>query len=270
MTTSTKISYKSAIKEIEKILHSIENQDLDIDELRMERLRRTDAWHIIEGSIPSLDVTLVRSSGASRLSARLSLTPLESKILDLVDGNRTVRDIVQAMNSTAFEVCQVLYRLSGAEVVRLKQRRGEADEHQVRRVLLVDSDEEELCPAITEILTELHAGVEIRCQSDTFNRIPYIIKIFQPDTILIDVHLDGFDTTKLVKLLRHSGEFQTIRIIGMGTDLGDADIRQLYRIGFNGFLPKPFLAEQLTEFFTQSTTHEIPSFQTEDSGDTNN
>ena len=56
----------------------------------------------------------------------------------------------------------------------------------------------------------------------------------------------------------------------MGTDLGDADIRQLYRIGFNGFLPKPFLAEQLTEFFTQSTTHEIPSFQTEDSGDTNN
>jgi CheY-like chemotaxis protein len=243
--------------------------DLDIDELRMERLRRTDAWHTIEGAIPSLDVMLVRSSGASRLSARLSLTPLESKILDLVDGNRTVRDIVQAMNSTAFEVCQVLYRLAGAEVVRLKQRRGEADGHQIRRVLVVDSDEEGLCPTITEILTELQAGVEIRCQSDTFNRIPYIIKIFQPDTILIDVHLDGFDTTKLVKLLRHSGEFQTIRIIGMGTDLGDAEIRQLYRVGFNGFLPKPFLTEQLTEFFTQSNANDTPHFRNGDRGGTN-
>lgn len=243
--------------------------DLDIDELRMERLRRTDAWHVIEGAIPSLDVKMVRSSGATRLSARLALTPLESKILDLVNGNRTVRDIVQVVNSTAFEVCQVLYRLTGAEIVRLKQRRSEGSERRFQRVLVVDSDETYLCPAITDILTELHASVEIRCQSDSFSRVPYLIKIFQPDTILIEVHLDGFDTTKLVKLLRHSGEFQSVRIIGMGADLDDAEIQQLYRVGFNGFLPKPFLAEQLTEFFTHTTMDDTPPLQAGDSGDTN-
>ncbi|GEM_PF-1154238 len=243
--------------------------DLDIDELRMERLRRTDAWHIIESVIPSVDVTIVRSSGSAHLSARLSLTPLESKIFDLVDGQKTVRDIVHQMNSTAFEVCQVLYRLLGAEVVRLKQRRGEISERQLRRVLVVDSDGEGLCPAVTEILTNLHSGVEIRCQSDSFNRVPYLIKIFQPDTILIEVHLDGFDTTKLVKLLRQSGEFQSLRIVGMSEDLDDAEIRQLYRVGFNGFLPKPFFAEQLTELFATTTSDATPPLQTGGSGGNN-
>ncbi|MEN8165298.1 MAG: response regulator, partial [Acidobacteriota bacterium] len=243
--------------------------DLDIDELRMERLRRTDAWHVIEHVIPSVDVTMIRSSDSARLSARLSLTPLESKIFDLVDGDRTVRDIVQQINSTAFEVCQVFYRLLGAEVVRLKQRRGEINERQIRRVLVVDSDGEGLCPAVTEILTDLHAGVEIRCQSDSFNRVPYLIKIFQPDTILIEVHLDGFDTTKLVKLLRQSGEFQSLRIIGMSEDLDDAEIRQLYRVGFNGFLPKPFFTEQLTELFADTTSDATQSLQTGDSAGNN-
>ena len=41
--------------------------DLDIDALRMERLRRTDAWHVIEDVISSLNVTMVRSSGGERL-----------------------------------------------------------------------------------------------------------------------------------------------------------------------------------------------------------
>lgn len=239
--------------------------DLDIDELRMERLRRTDAWHVIESVIPSVEATMVRGSGAARLSARLSLTPLESKIFGLVDGERTVREIVHLMNSTAFEVCQILYSLIGAEVVRLKQRRGEISERHLRRVLVVDSDGEGLCPAVAEILTELHAGVEIRCQSDSFNRVPYLIKVFQPDTILIEVHLDGFDTTKLVKLLRQSGEFQSLRVIGMSQDLGDAEIRHLYRVGFNGFLPKPFLAEQLTELFADTTSDATPFLPVGDS-----
>lgn len=232
--------------------------DLDIDELRMERLRRTDAWHVIESVIPSVDATMVRSGGAARLSARLSLTPLESKVFGLVDGERTIREIVHLMNSTAFEVCQVLYRLIGAEVVRLKQRRGEVNDRHPRRVLVVDSDGEGLCPAVAEILTELHAGVEIRCQSDSFNRVPYLIKVFQPDTILVEVHLDGFDTTKLVKLLRQSGEFQSLRVIGMSQDLGHAEIRQLFRVGFNGYLPKPFLTEQLTELFADTTPDATP------------
>jgi len=226
--------------------------DLDIDKIKMERLRRTDAWHMIEASIPSLDVTMVRSRNAERLSARLSLTPLESKILGLVNGTRTVQEIVDIMNSTAFEVCRVLYRLVGAEVIRIKQRRGDIEGHEARRVLIIDTDREDLCPAITEILSGVFSGLEIRCVTGNFNRIPYIIKIFQPDTILMEVHLPGFDTTKLVKLLRHSGEFQSVRIIGMATDIDDAEVRQLYRIGFNGFLPKPFLPEQLTAFFVHA------------------
>ena len=87
------------------------------------------------------------------------------------------------MNSTAFEVCQVLYRLVGAGLVRLKQRRGEVGERRVQRVLVADPDGASLWPSIAEILSERHAGVEIRCQSDAFNRLPYVIKIFQPDTL---------------------------------------------------------------------------------------
>ena len=74
----------------------------------------------------------------------------------------------------------------------------------------------------------------------------------------MEIDLEGFDTVKLVKLLRQSGEFQTVQIIGMGSDLEDARIQQLYRIGFNAFLLKPFLVEELTELFAVTAAEDLP------------
>ncbi|MCD6332790.1 MAG: exodeoxyribonuclease VII small subunit [Bacteroidales bacterium] len=55
MTTSAKISYKSAIKEIEKILHSIENQDLDIDELTGQLKRAFELIRICKKKLTSTE-----------------------------------------------------------------------------------------------------------------------------------------------------------------------------------------------------------------------
>jgi len=55
MTTSAKISYKSAIKEIEKILHAIEDQDLDIDELTGQLKRAFELIRICKKKLTSTE-----------------------------------------------------------------------------------------------------------------------------------------------------------------------------------------------------------------------
>jgi len=230
--------------------------EFEVDELKMERLRRIDAWHLIEKLIPSLDVVFIRSGRAGRLASRLSLTPRESRVLDLVDGENSVRSIIEKTNSSAFESCQILFRLAGAEIIHIKIRRGEQDRQRPKRVLIVDPDGEHICPAISDILTRIHEGLDVRCHDSAFNRVPYVIKMFQPETLLIDTDLEDFDVMKLVKLLRQSSELQGIRIIAMASDKDEEEILQLYRVGFNSFLPKPFLPEELEDLFSVENDHD--------------
>jgi CheY-like chemotaxis protein len=218
---------------------------LSPDEVRMARLRRADAWHVIEEVIPSLDVVLIRAAEAARQTARLCLNPVEESLLALVDGVRPVRDVVTESSGTTFDVCRVLYRLVEGGVVRIKHKRGEGSPARIRRVFVVDSDVERVYPGVVEALSELEQGIEVRCHRESLNRIPWAIRVYQPDALLLDVRLDGFDGVKLVKLLRHSAEFHSMQIVATGEGLSDEEDRHLRRVGFSRVLPKPFLADQL-------------------------
>lgn len=218
---------------------------LSTDEVRMARLRRADAWHVIEEVIPSLDVVLIRAADAARQAARLCLDPVEESLLALVDGTRQVRDVVAESGGKTFDVCRVLYRLVEGGVVRIKLKRGEGGAASIRRVFVVDSDVERVYPGVVEALSELEQGIEVRCHRESLGRIPWAIRVYQPDALLLDVRLDGFDGVKLVKLLRHSAEFHSMLIVATGDGLSEEEERHLRRVGFSSVLPKPFLADQL-------------------------
>lgn len=87
----------------------------------MEGFRRVDEWRAIERTLGSFDTVLLRDDLAfGRLDLK-KLPPREKAVLDMVDGQRTVRNIASAGFMSTFDVCVIVVQFLEARVLR---RRG--------------------------------------------------------------------------------------------------------------------------------------------------
>ncbi|HEX2882879.1 MAG TPA: DUF4388 domain-containing protein [Polyangiaceae bacterium] len=87
--------------------------------LLMEGFRRVDEWRRIEGSI-DFDEVLFQDTAVIERAGRDKLTVQESSILDAIDGQRTVRQIVDQVPANTFDVCRILYQFMSSRLVRRK------------------------------------------------------------------------------------------------------------------------------------------------------
>jgi hypothetical protein len=81
----------------------------------MEGFRRVDEWRLMEGSFDFDDV-LVRDEAGERVVS--DLTDTERAVLDAIDGARTVRLVVDAVEASTFDVCKILYQFLSSRLVR--------------------------------------------------------------------------------------------------------------------------------------------------------
>jgi hypothetical protein len=99
--------------------------------LLMEGVRMIDEWPIIEKKIPSFDIVYEkdpdhkeRAAGQGGLpgeEGRPDLKPKEETILNLVDGMRTVQEIIDVGKQGEFESCKNLYSLLSVGLIRPTQ-----------------------------------------------------------------------------------------------------------------------------------------------------
>ncbi|MEM6733803.1 MAG: DUF4388 domain-containing protein, partial [Myxococcota bacterium] len=90
------------------------NFELTIDELLMEGFRRVDEWGLIEDAIPSFEcVPVQRDAATDRLTAD------ELHVLQSIDGESTVRAVLDRASLGTFEGARILYRLVSLRVVTL-------------------------------------------------------------------------------------------------------------------------------------------------------
>jgi tetratricopeptide (TPR) repeat protein len=82
---------------------------LSVDGLLMEGARRVDEWSLIEKKIPSLDLVFVL--GRDPHAESVVLSPTQEKLLPLLDGSRTVRELAQDAGLVEFETGKALYEL---------------------------------------------------------------------------------------------------------------------------------------------------------------
>jgi hypothetical protein len=87
---------------------------ISTEELIMEGSRRLDEWNRIEKKIPHLDVVFRMKTMQGREAAQISLTPEEWMVLTYVDGERTVRQIVELTGMSTLQTCKILYGLIGS------------------------------------------------------------------------------------------------------------------------------------------------------------
>ncbi|MCK5796552.1 MAG: response regulator, partial [Deltaproteobacteria bacterium] len=91
---------------------------LSIDEVLLEGYRRVDEWHLIELEVENLDQVFLRNEEALAQLGRGRLSREELAVLELVNGKKTVKDVVRSSRMGTFEVSRMLYRLLAVKLVR--------------------------------------------------------------------------------------------------------------------------------------------------------
>ncbi len=87
------------------------------ESLLLEGARRVDEWGLIEKKIPSFD--LVFHADRVRLhESEATLTPAQRTVVNLLDGERDVRAIIEDSGLSEFEIAKALYGLVSASFVR--------------------------------------------------------------------------------------------------------------------------------------------------------
>ena len=90
---------------------------IPVEAVLMEGARRIDEWSQIQTRIPHLGI-VPRLSAAD--GGSLDLHPDEWSILAVIDGDRDVREVAQAIGRPEFEVAKTLFGLAAAGVVGLE------------------------------------------------------------------------------------------------------------------------------------------------------
>jgi hypothetical protein len=96
--------------------------------LLMEGVRMIDEWPIIEKKIPNFKIVYEKVPGQEATSgdgdapsgdgSRTDLSPKEKTVLNLVDGMRTVQEIIDVGKQGEFETCKNLYGLLSVGLIR--------------------------------------------------------------------------------------------------------------------------------------------------------
>jgi CheY-like chemotaxis protein len=88
--------------------------------LVVEGFRRIEEWQFIERTLGAFTSPLYPDRAMVESGERLRLSKVEQYVLGLVDGERTIREVVASSNLSTFETCRVLAMLIGASFVRRK------------------------------------------------------------------------------------------------------------------------------------------------------
>ncbi len=91
---------------------------LPVASVVMEGFRRVDEWRLVEAGLGNFDSVLLADPSAVQAVGVDRLAKSEQKLLEMVDGERTLREIVEHSHMSSFDACKILFQLLEARLVR--------------------------------------------------------------------------------------------------------------------------------------------------------
>ena len=91
---------------------------LPVASVVMEGFRRIDEWRVVEAGLGSFEAVLLADQMAVDAGGIERLPKPEQRLLEMIDGERTVREIVDASHMSSFDACRILFQLLEARLVR--------------------------------------------------------------------------------------------------------------------------------------------------------
>jgi hypothetical protein len=91
---------------------------LPVASVVMEGFRRVDEWRLVEAGLGNFEAVLQKDPVAVEAAGVDRLAKPEQRMLEMVDGERTVREIVEQSHMSGFDACKILFQLLEARLVR--------------------------------------------------------------------------------------------------------------------------------------------------------
>ena len=91
---------------------------LPVASVVMEGFRRVDEWRVIEAGLGAFGSVLQKDPAAVEAVQIDRLAKAEQRLLEMVDGHRTLREIVAHSHMSSFDACKILFQLLEARLVR--------------------------------------------------------------------------------------------------------------------------------------------------------
>jgi hypothetical protein len=93
---------------------------ISTESLLMEGARRIDEWSRIADRVPSLACVPVLAPVSDEGAPKMDLLPGEWEVLAMIDGDKDLRQIAEALVRSDFDVARIVYGLVSTGVVELK------------------------------------------------------------------------------------------------------------------------------------------------------
>ena len=91
---------------------------LPVASVVMEGFRRVDEWRVVEEGLGNFESVLQADTVAIDAADVARLPKHEQRLLEMVNGDRTVREIIEQSHMSSFDACKVLFALLEARLVR--------------------------------------------------------------------------------------------------------------------------------------------------------
>ena len=130
---------------------------LSSQSLLMEGIRRSDEMAMIEEVIPQDDAVPVRRDSAPKTD----LSEFEGKVLALVDGRRTVSQIIRGSKRGDFEAKRALYDLARAKFIEVRVPGESAKQDPKQRMLDAISEYNQIFTQLYQDMKAYAAGIDV-------------------------------------------------------------------------------------------------------------
>jgi hypothetical protein len=97
-------------------------EEIDPMEIILEAARRMDEWAVMKKIIPSDTVVFQVSDQAREQGRKITLEAGELRLLSMLDGQKSVRDVVRESGSEEFDVYKTLYTMATSKLIRTAER----------------------------------------------------------------------------------------------------------------------------------------------------
>ncbi len=94
---------------------------LKVDDLILEGARRADEWVLIQQKIPQFSIIFEPLIGNAEELTRRGLSDVDLRIFALVDGKRTIQDIIDMSMLSDFDVAKSMFILLSVNLIRKKK-----------------------------------------------------------------------------------------------------------------------------------------------------
>jgi len=222
-------------------------------EFILEASRRVDEAAVLKKQIPS-DKLIFKISDKVQDKEKITLNPNEWRIISLIDGIRTVRQLISESGYEEFAVYKILYSLVSSGLIEKRkegQYREDGDdvehanikvEGEKKTILVVDD-----MKPIRDILrfSLKKEGYDVVVASNGETALKYTFDENPPDLIVLDIMMPKMDGYEVLRQLRESDTAKQIPVIFLTAKGQKKDVLKGMELGANDYVVKPYIFADL-------------------------